>query len=273
MSHFPQPPVPSSVHLKGPKRSSHGVGWLLMIGFLSFSALRSQAATHEQLGLQGLPCSEKALTLLQEWGAQDQWLQKFSEDPGEKRFHAPTATLGKWVQVKKTANKDLIFSQFSENSSLNVKFDSQCKTVADVQTFKKSPLTEKKIGGISLLQDSRIEGLLQSQKAMVFFLWSPHMQISVEALREVKAACQKGGVSLYAVVEPGANPSSIKYIAQKLAIPLKHVFYLNSFDLTLRGFRLHFPSLIVAHKGRFTSPVRRGHEDSATYEDYIRTHL
>lgn len=229
---------------------------------------------YQKLELSKQACGAKAQNLLKEWGALDQWKLKFTENQSDKKFQAPTTEFGKWVQVSFKNKKDLQLTQFSEKSTVQITFDPACKTQAQVKSFESSKASEpKSLSGIPYFRDSEIEKIIKSKKPAVFFLWSPHMQISIEALKEIRKATAQLKVPLYALVEPNSDPQSVLRIVKELKIPKSQIYIFDSFDLTLRDFRLHFPSLIVMNEGKFSSPVQKGHETADIYENYIRTHL
>jgi len=248
------------------------------MNFLFILFILSQALAapelHQKLELSKFSCGAKALSVLQEWQALDEWKMKFTENPEEKKFQSPTAQFGKWVQVHFKSKKDLELIQFSEKSSLILQFDSNCKSQAQVKASKTSSSSAgQSLSGIPFFRDSDIEKIFKSEKSGILFLWTPQIQVSIEALKEVQAAATKLKVPLYALVDPNSDLKSALKVAQKLKVPRSQIFIFDSFDLTLRDFRLHFPSLIVVSKGKYSSPVQRGHETAAIYEDYIRTHL
>lgn len=246
---------------------------LLLSAFLSAMALAAPES-HQKLELSKVKCGSQALSLLKEWKAQDEWRLKFTENENDKKFQAPTEQFGKWVQVHYKNQKDLELVQFSEATTVQVSFDSDCKSQAVVKTAKSPGKPEpKSLQGISYFRDSDLEKVMASGKPAILFLWSPQMQISIEALREINEAAKKLKVPLYALVEPNADLKSALSVAGKLKIPKSQVFVFDSFELTLRDFRLHFPSLIVVNQGKFKSPVQKGHETAGIYEDYVRTHL
>ncbi|MEZ0393252.1 MAG: hypothetical protein ACAH59_13615 [Pseudobdellovibrionaceae bacterium] len=231
-----------------------------------------------KLPLTNVICGPQALSLLQQWKAKDEWRLKFSVDVEEKKYQSPTDEFGTWVQIQWRDGKELKLSQFSEKKQSFVRFDSQCEPILQTQVTPRrlAQVTEvvaPAASGLAPWTDKQIEKILKEKKSAVFFLWTPHMQVSVEALREIQAATQKLKVPLYALVEPNSNAQSAKSIAKKIKVPASQVFYLDSFELSLRDFRLHFPSLIVVSKGQFSSPVQRGLESAEVYEDYIRAHL
>lgn len=250
-----------------------------MIRYFLFSCLLSSpfyalANLHQKLQLTQVTCGAKALSILQEWKAKDEWKLKFTENPEDKKFQAPTENFGIWAQVQYQKNESLKLFQFSAKNQTQVKFGADCKPEFETQAYDADrKLASTKTKGFSYFQDSEIQKLFQSQKSAIVYMWTPHMQVAVEGLREISKAAQKLKVPLYAVVDPNSNPGQVAKIAGELKISKDQIYYFDSFDLTMRDFRLHYPSLMIISRGKYATPVQRGLETSDIYENYIRTHL
>lgn len=247
---------------------------LFAIGVIS---PRAGASAGDDLGQEWrktAPCAAELQKLFESWNATSDWRRLPGDEPGTRLYRAPTVDLGKWVELKlggKVTSVDL----FNATTRLQIRLGKNCETQASLHShpsLEKFP-GKKDLSGIPILHDEDIARLFGEKKSGIIYLWTPHKEISVEGLKEIREVAAKMRMPLYAVVEPTSSPSTVKRVAGRMGLPEKELFFLDSFDLQYRGFRLHFPSMIVFNKGKFTSPVRRGFEDAFVYEEYVRGHL
>ena len=243
--------------------------WITIVLLLSCSA-RAAETFPEMLSKQ--TCSPQAQKILKEWHAQDAWTRAIGHKPNEEMFRTPTATVGKWVEVSALGNQ-LTLRLFNEKAVLSVEFDSKCKSQARMLAHKPKPRFKTPPRGYALLQDENVAHLLEQKKSGVIFLWSPHKQISVEGLKQILEAAKSTNTKVYPVADPDSDPKAVDRVAKELKLAKKDIYFLDSFDLQYRGFRLHHPSLIVFNDGKFTSQVRRGYEDAFIYKEYLQSHM
>lgn len=216
-------------------------------------------------------CAPAALDILKKWQAMGPWVRTVSANPEAKILRSPTTQIGKWIEAR-LEKKEIHLTLFNRESRINFSFQKNCSGSAQVSAWN----TEQRFGGeayyggFRVLRDNALSDIITSGGSGVIYLWTPHKRISVEGLKEAMAAAKKVHLPLLAVVEPTSTPSLAKKVAAEIGLPLENIQYLDSFDLAYRGFRLHFPSLIVFNGGKFTSQVRRGYEDRVVYEEYFR---
>ncbi len=218
------------------------------------------------------PCAKQASQVLTQWKVQDHWSRAVGHKPNEQIFRAPTQAVGKWVEVAFNGS-DVALRLFNEKAVLTTTFDKHCQSTAGLAAHKvKSSLSEKQ-RTYKVMHDQEIANLLEQKKSGVIFLWSPHKQISVEGLKQILQAGKDTKVPVYPVVDSDSDPKAVDRVVKELKLAKKDIYFLDSFDLQYRGFRLHHPSLIVFNDGKFTSQVRRGYEDAFVYKDYLKSHM
>ena len=258
-----------------------------MAGLLSLMGGSSALAQRElpdpararfEAAIEAHRCAQGARELLKAWRARGPWTPTIPHAPGDVVFRAPSEELGKWVEATVSRNSiNLVL--FTRSGTLGATLSAQatggCQTQARVhQKPAKGHLDgASKVARYSILRDDGLAALMSEGRPGVLYLWSPHKPISVEGLRSMKEATGRTGVRLYAVVEPTSDPKAVERAARRLKLRNDQVLYLDSFELQQRGFRLHFPSLLIFDGGAFASQVRRGYEFPAVYEDYLKTHL
>lgn len=222
--------------------------------------------------LKQIPCAKQASQVLTQWKVQDHWSHAVGHQPNEQVFRAPTEAIGKWVEVAFNGS-DVDLRLFNEKAILTTKFDKHCRSTAGLLAHQvKSRLSEKQ-RKYKVMHDKEIVSLLEQKRSGVIFLWSPHKQISVEGLKQILQAGKATNTPVYPVVDPDSDPKAVDRVAKELKLAKKDIYFLDSFDLQYRGFRLHHPSLIVFNDGKFTSQVRRGYEDAFVYKDYLKSHM
>lgn len=219
-------------------------------------------------------CAEELRSLLTAWGAAADWRRLPGTDPDEVRFRAPTRSLGKWIELT-IAPKNEKISLFTAHDTLKVVFGENCERKSELLAHEASRHFpgRSRVGGFAVLDDELLESKLADTRSSLLYLWTPHKEISVLGLKEAQAAAKKLGLLLYAVVEPNSSPLAVSRVRSELGLAREQVLWLDSFELQLRGFRLHFPSLILLSAGQFASPVRRGHESAHDYTDYLQRYL
>lgn len=242
--------------------------WTVCIVFVSFNIHASDFSTL----LKQNPCAKQASQVLTKWQAQDQWTHTVGHRPGEQVFRTPTASIGKWVEVSIRGN-DLDLRLFNEKAVLTTQFDRHCKSTAGLLAHKLKPSLADKQRQYKVMHDKEVADLLEQKKSGVIFLWTPHKQISVEGLKQILQAGKETKTPIYPVVDPDSDPKAVDRVVKELKLAKKDIYFLDSFDLQYRGFRLHHPSLIVFNEGKFTSQVRRGYEDAYVYKDYLKGHM
>lgn len=264
------------------KRAACAVASLLFV--MRDSAAHTQrdlpdpARARFELAVGSHRCSEGARALLKAWHARGPWTPTIPQAPGDLVFRGPSGELGKWVEA--TVSHDFInlvlFTRTGTiGTTLSPNATGACRAQARLhQKPAKGHLDgASKVAHYSILRDDGLAALMSDGRAGVLYLWSPHKPISVEGLRSMKEATGRTGVRLFAVVEPTSDPRAVERTARRLKLRTDQVLYLDSFELQQRGFRLHFPSLLIFDAGVFASQVRRGYEFPDVYEDYLKTHL
>lgn len=229
--------------------------------------------------LKSSQCKDQILQLLKSWQVENNWHRVLSNQPDQKVFRGPTKTLGKWVEMKiKNQQPDRQQVQadlFTENSVLSIEWEKDCQSKAVLKSrhAKDRFQNKEKYEGFKILRDQQLVELINSKKAGLIYVWTPHKPISVDGLKQAKKAAEKLKLPLYSVVDPNSSAESVKQVVKDLKLSFENIFYFNSFELQYRGMRLHYPSLIVFNQGQWASQVRRGYEDAAVYEEYLKSIL
>jgi hypothetical protein len=106
--------------------------------------------------------------------------------------------------------------------------------------------------------DSQLASLLETQKAGVIYIWSPHMNYSVLGRRVIKQVCRDLGVHLTTLVDPNANEKGDKNQAS---------------ELMKLGAGIHFPSLHLFSNGVLLPDNLMGAKSYTDYKSYIAKQL
>jgi hypothetical protein len=99
------------------------------------------------------------------------------------------------------------------------------------------------------------------------------MPLSVSGYHAAAAAAERLGVSLVALLDPGADEGYSRRVAREEGIPEESLHPVRSIELAFRDLALHAPSIQVFAEGRLVGPVVPGSRDVAGFEAAIRRYL
>ena len=108
--------------------------------------------------------------------------------------------------------------------------------------------------------------------AVVVYVWSPHMPLSVDGYREIALAADALGMALVPVLIPGSDRAFALREAARVGMPTEHVRTSRSIELAMRDAHVHAPSILVFGRGRI-SPVLPGYRDAGGYRRYLEAFL
>jgi hypothetical protein len=112
----------------------------------------------------------------------------------------------------------------------------------------------------------------QGFAGVVVYAWSPHMPLSVDGFREIRAATTELGLRLVPVLFAGSDRDFARREAERVGMPPAALREVRSVELTMRDGQVHAPSILV-FTGRRASPVLPGYRNAAGYRRYLRAYL
>lgn len=124
-----------------------------------------------------------------------------------------------------------------------------------------------------LFTDESFQQLLiaseQSEHLVVLYSWSPHMVLSGVGVSQIHDLAQELGFDVQYVVDYQTNEALIDETA--FSIEMLQAPQLASPILRRMDFAVHFPCLLLIHKGEIIGHVRPGYDEPDRLRRYLRS--
>ena len=213
---------------------------------------------------------------LHEWACDNQLVENFLIDQSAIRdeafiapdlknsglvFRFPTNEIGKWVLVKIGEDETELIS-ISQQKIEIATIDQECAWRTEIHTGLMNT-------GPTDFTDTDLAALLSRNERGIIYLWSPHMQLSLDGVRELNNLSEEFAVPLLVLLDPNADIGFAASAARRAEIgktPLRRV---NSLELYFRNFTIHAPTLITYANGEITGPAAPGYRSPEHYRMMI----
>lgn len=129
------------------------------------------------------------------------------------------------------------------------------------------------ITAVEPFDDVALEQLLRAERQFVLCVWSPHMPLSVEAVREVTRAGKLLGVPVIPILDPRADREYARAALTAAGLPETAMRAAEARELMRPGVFEHAPTIVVFADGRQVGSARPGYLDAAGYEHVLRQAL
>jgi len=126
--------------------------------------------------------------------------------------------------------------------------------------------------GVVRFTDRVLRARLARTGALVVYVWSPHMPLSVDGYGEVERAARALGLSVEPVLFAGADRAFAQRAAERAGIPDRGLREVASAELILRDAQVHAPSILVFAHGRVSS-VLPGYRSADGYRRFLEAFL
>lgn len=122
---------------------------------------------------------------------------------------------------------------------------------------------------------SDLQTALHSQKdeKAVIYSWSPHMNLSIRGLDEIIPLARRNKIKLIVVLDPNCDLKQAQEISRLHHWPAEYLKTMDAKELIEKGFRIHYPSYLLAQNGNFTSPTIPGYKSIGELTRMVRTYL
>jgi hypothetical protein len=137
-------------------------------------------------------------------------------------------------------------------------------------------LTERKLDETRMkgaFTDETLAALVASGKTGLVYAWSPHMQLSLDGVREARKAARQLGAELSLVLDPTADQAQAEAAARKAGLPAEALKPMQSLELQYRGVPGHYPALVAYGKGRILGWASPGYQPAERYTRQVRQRL
>ena len=128
-------------------------------------------------------------------------------------------------------------------------------------------------GQAARFTDAELERILATSRAVVVYVWSPHMPLSVDGVHQASMAAARLGVAFVAVADPNSDSSYAVRVALEAGLPAGAARPAHSSELASRDAFVHAPSLVLFVNGRPAGLAIRGYREAAAYEAALRPRL
>lgn len=194
--------------------------------------------------LAGSKCFSSANDLLREWGVLEEWYVRPTNMDGGKSFASPTRETGVWVEAVFYPNKSVELIRQSPDAAL------QATWTGDRCEPKARPFPRGPVMGDSFFTDQDLAAIRKSGQAAVVYTWSPHMPLSVGALKQLQEIAAKLKVTFVPVLDPNADKEAVEAAVKENDFSSEAKRRARSIEMAYRGVHLHYPStLVISTKG------------------------
>lgn len=197
--------------------------------------------------LAGSQCFSSANDLLREWNVLEEWYVRPTNMDGGKSFASPTKETGVWVEAVFFPNKTIELTRQSPDAAV------QARWKGDRCEPKVRPFPRAVPSGEKFFTDQDLAALRKNGQATVIYAWSPHMPISVGALKELQQIAAKQGVNFVAVLDPNADKEAVESVAKENDFSADMQRRARSIEMSYRGAHIHYPTtLVISSKGEIS---------------------
>ncbi len=238
-----------------------------LIIFISLLALNCFSSIHnksEKEVFDTIDCKAEVSNQLVQWNSLSDWTRHFV-DKKTIKFMSPTKEIGRWVEIYfgKINNE---MKLVTPTELLVVKFGKNCEKKV---YLKKS---DRVVNG-NEFSDGDLANLVESNKNGIIYTFGPQMPLSLDGIKEIRAAAKKSGLKLTLLLPSKSSMKELKELLKKKKIEVDSLVVSNSMELSYRGAFLHLPSVLTYHNKQLARRARPGHEKSYYYEKYLEKEM
>jgi hypothetical protein len=206
--------------------------------------------------LGGIPCRNQINDTLINWDSLKEWRFAGRNLDGARIFRTPNRTIGVWAELKIFGDKTVELSRITAQSLTRVRWDTpSCKPNVRAEAHPIKPAAKK-----DAFDDAGLTTLLSSGKKGIIIAWSPHMTLSVGAVREAVQLGKELGIHVEVVRDPHSRTKVAKERLIKEKLPAAYMQKIQSIDLVMRDMLIHYPSILFFKDGQIKGHVFPGYE-------------
>jgi len=174
---------------------------------------------------------------------------------GREIRHWATSTLGVWVID--VASADVTLTRVSPETVTTVTFDAAC-----VATRTEQPRPAQAAPRFS---DGDLRARLAEVPRGVIVVWSPHMPLSLDAVRAVGDAAATRGLAVDVVLDDAADRDFAARTLVGQGLPAGWARVADSVELVFRDVLVHAPAVQLYARGRLVGSAFPGAHTAAEY--------
>ena len=237
-----------------------GSGAVLALVFTAVAPALPSAQTGATGAAIGGRCQTAVDQQLRQWGVLAPPRQQPGTADGGMVRHWPTAVLGTWV-VELGQTGSMILVRTEPARTTRVAWSAQC--VASVTTSDRPRLPTPRF------DDDDLRRLVAANDRGVIYLWSPHMPLSVDGFRSVRAAAEARGLVVQVVLDPAADRAFAAASLTAAGLPLSALRMADSVELLFHDVTLHAPSIQVYGGGAMRGSAFPGYHSAEEYGAFL----
>lgn len=224
----------------------------LLVGLLTSLGAAAPAAGQE--AFPG-PCAAAVSRQLRAWGAAGEP----RDQAATTTRHWPTRLIGTWVTESRGPAPVLL--RVSPTRVTRLAWTEGC--VARREERARPAVATPRF------TDADLTALVSSGRAGVVYVWSPHMPLSVDGYRAIAAAAAARGLTLHAMLQPGADRAFAQASLARGGLPRDALRIADSVELSFRDVHLHAPSILVFAHGRIVGDAWPGYHSADEYGAFL----
>lgn len=194
-------------------------------------------------------CFSKMKNLIQHEKPKGEWRKKVNPDMTLSYIRS-TRVLSRWIRIERSREFE-IFKRQTPYDEMIVSFDRNCQGKMSVRKISNYQIADG-------FNDFALAELLSKNPKGLILSWSPHMNLSVEAIKNAQASAKSKKLPLTILLDPYADVKKAKALLQKKGLEMIEIKKISSFELINRNVLLHFPNLVMYKNGEITGPLVPG---------------
>lgn len=185
-----------------------------------------------------------------------EWRKKINPDMSLS-FIRPTKVLSRWIRIERSREQE-IFKRQTPYDEMIVSYDRNCQGKMSVRKISNYDLK----GGFN---DFALAELLSKNPKGLILSWSPHMNLSVEAIKYAQETATNKKLPLTILLDPYSDFKKAQALLVKKGMSDIEMKKISSFELINRNVLLHFPNLVMYKNGEIIGPLIPGLLNSSDY--------
>lgn len=250
----------------------NAVMWTALTVGLGSAALGSDALSGLSAALR---CRQDVLHQLSTWGALED-SQPVAAHPWEDtRLVFPTKRIGVWLELRQTRAHNVSLARIDAKRTTRIDWGPTCepsRSEVDTRLGASDEWLESRPDS-DLMTDQDIERLVADEPRVLFYLWSPHMPLSVDGVREAVQVAERLEFRAVPLVDWRAELGYVASVARDVGLPPEALRAVRSVEFIFRNVMLHAPTAIAFVGGRALGPAIPGYHDADGYERVLRRQL
>ena len=162
----------------------------------AFSMSQTQALDLARLA-ETLACQPQLQEQLMQWGGTGPGFKEAAPRAADSRYTIATDKIGRWI-VLSSSDAQLEMVRLDESRLEHIQWDENCRATVSSKTLLSTPAPED-------YSDSNLRTLLSQTDAGLIYLWSPHMLLSVDGVKELQHLSEELGLSFRVLLHPDAD--------------------------------------------------------------------